>query len=108
MPQASIHKFTQSVKGKIIIASVVACAALYLAWETSKIAFNEILTTVEDISGPAERLRLVNKLSLRIVGLEQIQKTQTLNQQANSKQMQQELKELGRIMDTLSNVYKGD
>src|SRR5690606_6295025 len=98
MPKAPINKFTQSVKGKIIIASIVACAALYLAWETSKIAFNEILATVENISVPAERLRLVNNLSLKIVSLEQTQRSQTLNQQVNSQQMMQELKELSLII----------
>ncbi len=108
MPKAPINKFTQSVKGKVIIAFVVASLSLFLAWETSKIAFDEILSTVESISKPTERLRLVNKLSLKVVRLEQLQRTQTLNQQIDRKQSAKELKELSLIVDTLNNLYRGD
>ncbi|RRN77020.1 hybrid sensor histidine kinase/response regulator, partial [Pseudoxanthomonas sp. SGD-10] len=108
MPKAPINKFTQSVKGKIIIAFVVASLSLFLAWETSKIAFDEILSTVESISAPTERLRLVNKLTLKLVQLEQLQRTQTLNQQVEKKQTEQELKDLSAIIDTLNTLYRGD
>lgn len=108
MSKDSISQPAHSVKGKIIIASIVACGALYLAWATSKIVFKEMLTTVENISEPAERLRLVNGLSVKIVSIEQLQKSQTLNEDFNHQELTNELKELSLIIDTLSMLYQHD
>jgi signal transduction histidine kinase/FixJ family two-component response regulator len=100
--------FTQSVKGKIIIASVLACAALFLAWGTSKLAFEEMLTTVENISSPSERLRIVNSLSLKIISLDQLQKSQAFHNPGNHKIFLKESKQLARSIDTLRGLYQGD
>ncbi|RZM03403.1 MAG: hybrid sensor histidine kinase/response regulator, partial [Pedobacter sp.] len=100
--------FTQSVKGKIIIASVFACIALFLAWGTSKLAFEEMLDTVENISTPSERLRIVNSLSLKIVGLDQLQKSKVFHKSRDKEGFLKESKKLILSIDTLSRLYKGD
>lgn len=100
--------FTQSVKGKIIIASILACAALFLAWGTSKLAFEEMLDTVDEISAPSERLRVVNALSLKIISLDQLQKSQAFHKQGNNKVFLEESKKLISSIDTLAKLYKGD
>lgn len=102
------YKFQKSIKWKIVIASVVACTALYLAWQTAKIAFYEILNTVENISEPTERLRLVNDLSLKVVRLEQLQKSVSLKNTSDYKQLQKESKELVSIIDSLQYKYRND
>lgn len=100
--------FTKSIKGKIIIASVFACIALFLAWGTSKLAFEAMLDTVENISAPSERLRIVNSLSLKIIGLDQLQKSQISNKTGDRESFLKESKKLGLSIDTLSKLYKGD
>jgi len=100
--------FTQSVKGKVIIAFILACAALFLAWGTSKLAFEEMLTTVENISSPSERLRIVNSLSLKIISLDQLQKSQAFHNPGNHKIFLEESKQLAKSIDTLRELYEGD
>ena len=102
------HKFQKSIKWKIVIASIIACVALYLAWETAKIAFDEILDTVENVSEPTDRLRLVNNVSLKVVRLEQLQKSISLKSKGNYKQLQKESKELVAIIDSLQLKYQDD
>lgn len=102
------YKFQKSIKWKIVVASIVACAALYLAWQTAKIALYEILDTVENISEPTERLRLVNNLSLKMVRLEQLQKSVSLKNKADYTQLQKESKELVSIIDSLQYKYRND
>jgi len=71
--------FAQSIKGKIIIASVLGCFTLLLAWGITKVAFKRMLNAVENISAPNDKLRLVNELTHRVVQLDQAQKTEVLN-----------------------------
>jgi signal transduction histidine kinase/FixJ family two-component response regulator len=67
-------RFLQSVKGKIIVASIVACAALFAAWETNRHTFKVVLDAFNRISTPNEKLVLVNDLSQTITQLDQEQK----------------------------------
>lgn len=105
---SKLKPFTKSIKGKIIIASVFACIALFLAWGTSKLAFEEMLSTVENISAPSEKLRIVNSLSLKIIGLDQLQKSQISNKSGDRESFLKESEKLSLSIDTLSKLYLGD
>lgn len=76
-----MHKpiFIRSVKGKIIIAAILACFAIFLAWSTSKGAFTAMLTAFEKVSAPNEKLRLVNDLSRGIARIDQLQRPRSAN-----------------------------
>jgi len=76
-----MHKprFIQSVKGKIIIAAILACFALFLAWSTSKGAFTAMLDAFENVSAPNDKLRLVNDLSRGIARIDQVQRARSIN-----------------------------
>ncbi|WP_240755221.1 ATP-binding protein [Pedobacter sp. SYP-B3415] len=104
-PQKS---FINAVKGKVIIGFLLACIALFTAWGVSKGAFDEILTTVENISAPNERLRLVNDLSLRIANLDQAQKRKLYSDPGNYSKFFTESKLLRRKLDTLNSLYARD
>jgi signal transduction histidine kinase/CheY-like chemotaxis protein len=100
--------FSQSIKGKIIIASFLAVSALFLAWATSKFVFEQMLDTVENIAEPSERLRIVNNLSLKIISLDQLQKSQAFHNPGNYKVFLDESKQLSLSIDTLKKFYEGD
>jgi signal transduction histidine kinase/CheY-like chemotaxis protein len=100
--------FAQSIKGKIIIASVLGCLTLLLAWGITKVAFNHMLTAVEKISTPNDKLRLVNELTHRVVQLDQAQKTEILNNPANYYSLFSETKKQLLIIDTLQTLYADD
>ncbi|WP_316842239.1 ATP-binding protein [Pedobacter gandavensis] len=104
-PKKSLFK---AIKGKVIIALLLACFALIMAWAVSKVAFNEMLNTVENISTPSERLRMVNLISLKISRLDQLQKTQASSDPKNYSKLLKESRELRASLDSLSNLYAKD
>jgi len=100
--------FAQSIKGKIIIASVLGCLTLLLAWGITKVAFKRMLTAVEKISAPNDKLRLVNELTHRVIQLDQAQKTEILNNPADYYSLFSETKKQMLIIDTLQTLYADD
>lgn len=105
VPQKSFFK---AIKGKIIIALLLACCALFLAWGVSKVAFNEMLATVENITAPSERLRMVTAISRKIGSLDQLQKKQAFNDPGNYKKLFKESEQLRLVLDTLAGLYASD
>lgn len=100
--------FIGSIKGKVILSLLMACFALFMAWGVSRVAFQEMLNTVEQISAPSERLRIVNVISRRITGLDQLQKKQAFNDPRNYEKLFRQTKELRLVLDTLSQSYVDD
>jgi signal transduction histidine kinase/DNA-binding response OmpR family regulator len=100
--------FIQSIKGKIIIASVLACLTLLLAWSISRIAFKQMLSAVEKISAPNDKLRLVNDLTHNVARLDQLQKSEMLNNPANYYSFFRETKKLILTIDTLKALFADD
>jgi signal transduction histidine kinase/CheY-like chemotaxis protein len=99
--------FSQNVKGKVIIACLLACLALFLSWYYSRSAFRQMLSTVENIAAPNERLLLVNKLSRNMIQLDQLQRTQSLMPHAQTYgNFIKASRDLRLTMDTLSELYK--
>src|SRR3546814_16659126 len=74
----------RSVKGKVLIAFLVGCLALGLAWGFSRVAFREMMRRVEQLSATDERLQMVNELFLDITQLSQSQRTQALLKRGNT------------------------
>lgn len=97
------------VKGKVIIAFLLACLALTLAWAVSRVVFKKMLQTVENIATPNDRLLLVNNLSRSMIHLDQLQRTQGVKIQGKSNRaFLKESKQIRLIMDTLSHLYSGN
>ncbi|HWW39067.1 MAG TPA: hypothetical protein VNZ46_07150, partial [Pedobacter sp.] len=108
MMRVSKEGFIHAIRGKVILALVLACFALFMAWLVSKVAFREMMNTVENISSPNEKLRVVNELSRRISALDQVQKKQALNDPGNYNKFFKDSKQLRTLLDTLAGLYAGD
>jgi signal transduction histidine kinase/DNA-binding response OmpR family regulator len=108
MNNVSESRFFKAIKGKIIIALLLACFALFMAWSVSKSAFKEMLGTVENITAPSERLRVVNAISRKIGSLDQLQKKQAFNDPGNYSKLFKESGQLRRVLDTLAGLYVND
>lgn len=102
------NRFRKTIKSKVIIALLLACFALFMAWGVSKVAFNEMLSTVENISAPSERLRMVNVISRKIGSLDQVQKNQAFNDPSNYRKLIKESVQLRASLDTLAILYQAD
>jgi signal transduction histidine kinase/CheY-like chemotaxis protein len=100
--------FFSAIKGKVIIALLLACAALFMAWAVSRVAFTEMLSTVENISAPNERLRIVSALSRKISGMNEVQRKVAFTDPGNYKSIFKESKELRLVLDTLKSLYEQD
>lgn len=96
------------MRQKIIIALVLACCALLLAWGVSRVAFRDMLSTVENITAPNERLRIVHELSSKISALDQLQKKQALRDPGNYTKFFKQSKQLRMNLDTLRYLYQQD
>jgi len=108
MERVRPKNFVQTGKGKIIIAFLLACAALLLAWGVSKVAFKQVQTSVDNISAPNDKLRLVNELSLKIPGLDELQRAQALQSPTRYDHYFKESRKVGLCIDTLKQLYAGD
>lgn len=101
-------RFIEATKGKVIIGFLFACFALLLAWGISKFVFGEMLNTVEKLSAPNNRLRIVNELSHQTARLDQLQKDQAFNKSANQNNFILETRRLRKKLDTLTNLFAYD
>ncbi|WP_426670176.1 ATP-binding protein [Mucilaginibacter sp. McL0603] len=99
--------FIRSIKGKILIASILACFALFMAWQTSKDAFKAVLNSFDNISAPNNKLRLVNEISHRVTRLDQMQKALLLKKPSKYYGFFIETKKLSLKIDTLKKLYAG-
>ena len=97
------------VKGKVIVAFLSGCIALFFAWEASRQASIEILKNVDRLSKPVERLHMVNRLFRDINRLEQLQRAQAIQGKTqDTSRLVSESIALRRSLDTLGEMYAGD
>lgn len=108
MADVNRKSFLSAAKGKIIIGFLLAFCALFLAWGVSKVAFDEMLDTVNSISAPNDKLRLVNTVSRKISSLDQQQKNLALSSPGKYNQFLKESKQLRVLIDSLSGMYTND
>ncbi|HEX8607285.1 MAG TPA: ATP-binding protein, partial [Pedobacter sp.] len=97
-----------ATKSKVILALFLACFALFIAWSISKVVFKEMLVTVNDVSAPSQRLKLVNTISRKISSLDQQQKKQAIQNRGNYNKLFKESLQLRKLLDTLANLYPND
>jgi len=104
----SQKSFLSAAKGKIIVGFILAFFALFLAWGVSKIAFNEMLATVDTISTPNAKLRVVNAISRKVSSLDQQQKKLAFNSPGKNDNYSRESSDLRSLLDTLAGLYVND
>ena len=108
MKQVSQKSFLSATKSKIITGFVLAFFALFLAWGVSKVAFNEMLDTVDTISTPNAKLRLVNQVSRKVAGLDQQQRSSAFNSPGKYSKFFKDSRQLRLLLDSLGGMYGND
>lgn len=71
-------------------------------------AFTEMLNTVENITAPNERLRIVHELAGKITSMDQLQKKQALKNPGNYDTFFLQSKQMRKVLDTLKQLYAQD
>ncbi|WP_207421005.1 ATP-binding protein [Desertivirga brevis] len=97
------------MKGKVIIAFLTGCIALFFAWEASRQVSVEIFKNVDSLSTPVERLHRVNFLFREINHLEQLQRSQAiLGRKQDTSILIKKSARLRASLDTLQGLYAKD
>ncbi|WP_353717406.1 hypothetical protein [Dyadobacter sp. 676] len=100
--------FLKSVKGKIFLGFFIASLALAASWITSKLAFDNMLTTLETLSTPDDKMRLVNKIFRDILTLDHLQNERKLKGEELDDEVLAQSVELIATLDTLNDRSLGD
>ncbi|HEX7366862.1 MAG TPA: ATP-binding protein [Pelobium sp.] len=100
------NNLLKATKGKIIFGFVMAIVALTAAWSISKLVFSEMISTVDQVSKPDDKLNLVNQIFTSVSRLDQEQKYLAL--QENDRSFSEESNLIKLRLDTLSRLYDTD
>jgi signal transduction histidine kinase/DNA-binding response OmpR family regulator len=96
--------FVNSVKGKIILASLLACLLAVLAWKTTEKAFATLLDSFDTVTTPNDKLRLIHEISMKMNRMEQVQAFVDKKNNDNNNFLS-ETQNLGKKIDTLKSIY---
>ncbi|CAG4989649.1 Sensor histidine kinase RcsC [Dyadobacter sp. CECT 9275] len=92
----------RSVKGKVILGFLIASLALSASWIISKLAFENMLSKLEALSTPNDKLRLVNKVFKDILLLDHLQNALPNGGEEPRKQFLKQSASLMTSLDSLS------
>ena len=106
MPTGEI-KSTRSVRRKVIFVFLSCAVSLVLAWVISRVAFNEIMGTVESITTPDPKLEIVSSISRDIMRLDQLQRAQAFGGNAAYSSFSKESAAIIGSLDSLTHLYEG-
>ncbi len=71
--------FLQAIRGKVIAASLLACLSIVLALGITYISFHGLLGTVEELSSPNEKIRILNNFFQHVTQLDQQQRAEAIS-----------------------------
>ncbi|HSI91440.1 MAG TPA: histidine kinase dimerization/phospho-acceptor domain-containing protein, partial [Adhaeribacter sp.] len=101
--------FLQSIYGKVIAAFFIGVVAIGLAGLVSKVGFKEMLQTVESLSAPNDKLRIVNSLFYQVTRLEQLQHVNAIeNPQESATDFEPEIQKVIASIDSLREFSRHD
>ncbi|SKB34742.1 Signal transduction histidine kinase [Parapedobacter luteus] len=106
MPTQDIQS-TGSVRRKVIFVFVTCAVALTLAWVISRVAFTEMMDTVENITTPDPKLEMVSAISRDIMRLDQMQRAQAFGGNTSYKSFSKESAAIVSSLDSLKQLYAG-
>lgn len=106
MPSQDI-KSTRSVRRKVIFVFLSCVVSLVLAWIISRVAFTEIMDTVESIATPDPKLEIVSGISRDIMRLDQLQRAQAFGGNTAYNSFSKESAAIIGSLDSLNQLYVG-
>jgi len=104
-----INFYSESIRGKIIAITIIAALSIGLSWIILRIAFSKVVTTMEEVSKPNDKLYLLNSLSNDITQIGQYQRKQILQNPTKSNPVVlPETEKFARKLDTLRSYCAGN
>jgi signal transduction histidine kinase/DNA-binding response OmpR family regulator len=102
IPMVKIDFYSKSIRGKVIAIIVIAGIAIALSWIILRVAFGQVVETIEEVSKPNDKLLLFNSLSNDITQIGQYQRKLILKNPTKSNPiLLPESEQLFKRLDTL-------
>lgn len=101
------QKTTSGVRRKVVFVFIACIVALALAWAISRLAFEEMIDTIDRVTSPKRELELVGRLSKGIMQLDQLQRSQALLDKRSSTydNFAEESQQVVLTLDSLKDTY---
>lgn len=98
---------TSGVRRKVVLVFIACIIAMGLAWGISRLAFEEMIDTIDMVTAPKHELELVGRLSKGIMRLEQLQRSQSLLGQKSDQyeHFAEESENVALALDSISQIY---
>jgi len=107
IPMVKIDFYSKSIRGKVIAIIVIAGIAIALSWIILRVAFGQVVDTIEEVSKPNDKMLLFNSLSNDITQIGQYQRKLILKNPTKSNPiLLPESEQLFKRMDTLRTLCK--
>ncbi len=106
MPTQNIRS-SGGVRRKVIFVFITCAVALVLAWVISRVAFTEMMDTVDSITTPDPKLEMVSGISRDIMRLDQLQRSQAFGGRVSYKSFSKESGAILTSLDSLKQLYAG-
>jgi len=104
-----IDLYSESIRGKIIAITIIAALSIGLSWIILRVAFSKVVTTIEEVSRPNDKLYLLNSLSNDITQIGQYQRKQILQNPTKSNPVVlPETEKFARKLNTLRAYCAGN
>ena len=106
---SKIDFYSESIRGKIIAITIIAALSIVLSWIVLRVAFSKVVTTIEEVSKPNDKLFLLNSLSNDITQIGQYQRKQILQHPTKSNPIVlPETEKFAMKLDTLRSLCAGN
>src|SRR5690554_3882381 len=101
---------TSAVRRKVVFVFIACIIAMGLAWGISRLAFDEMIDTIDTVTAPKRELELVGRLSKGIMRLDQLQRSQALLDKRSNQydNFAEESKDVVLTLDSLRDTYAYD
>lgn len=98
---------TSNVRRKVVFVFIACITALALAWAISRLAFEEMIVTIDRVTSPNRELELVSGLSKGIMQLDQLQRSQALLDKRSHTydNFADESQQVVATLDSLKDIY---
>jgi signal transduction histidine kinase/CheY-like chemotaxis protein len=88
-------------KGKLLSILLVAALSVGVSWTLSNITFRKVVDSIEEISKPNEKIRLMNYLSYSVSRMVQFQRKQLIDRNFDDEIQYPDIEYLIQTLDTL-------
>jgi signal transduction histidine kinase/DNA-binding response OmpR family regulator len=96
-----IDFYSKSFQGKLLSILLVAALSVGISWGLSNITFKKVVDSIEEISKPNEKIRLMNHLSYSLSRMVQFQRKQLIDRNFGDEIQYPDIEYLIHTLDTL-------